>query len=204
MSANIFYGADHAESLKLIDGDIVALIETRDDDREHLRNDPRWPHQRWIGPLNFGGIALLSRWPMRSKELDMLEAPGIDAVIEMPWGPVRVVAVHTWSPKNPNSNGRNMRQLRELAGLAATEPGPLLIIGDLNASPGHPGIAGLREVGLRPPHGGSPATWPSWLGPLGITIDQALVRDLRLGDCQPIDLPGSDHHGIRVQLSAGR
>jgi endonuclease/exonuclease/phosphatase family metal-dependent hydrolase len=202
MSANLLFSADHTDSLRVIDGDVVALIETRYEDRERMRNDPRWPYQRWIGPPDWGGTALLSRWPMRAKELDMLDAPGVDAVIDMPWGPVRVIAVHTWSPRNRISIGRNMRQLRELAGLAATEPGPLLVLGDLNASPGHPGIVGLRQAGLRQAHGGSPATWPSWLGPFGITIDHALVRGLRLGGTQAIDLPGSDHHGIRLQLSS--
>ena len=201
MSANIYVRADHSASLRLLEGDVVAVIETKDGDREALRNDPRWPHQRWIGPVNLGGVALLSRFPMRSKELDMLDAPGIDAVIEMPWGRTRVIAVHTWSPRNRQMIERNLQQLHDLAGLAATEPGPLLILGDLNASPGHPGIVALREAGMRPAHDGSPATWPSWLGPFGITIDYGLVRGLRLGGTETVDLPGSDHHGIRLQLS---
>lgn len=201
MSANLYYVVPHTDSLPVIDGDLVALIETSPEDRERLRDDPRWPYQRWIIPTGFGGTALLSRYPMKAKELDLLEAPGVDAQVEMPWGRLRVIAVHTWSPSNRNSTGRNLRQLKELAGIAETEPGPLLILGDLNATPGHPGIAGLRAAGMLPPHGSEPATWPSWLGPCGITIDHAMVRGLRLGEVSPVALPGSDHHGIRLRLS---
>ncbi len=201
-TANLFYhSADHRPAIAPLEGDIVALIETRPEDRSLVRNDPRWPHQRWLQARNYGAMGLLSRWPMQASELELLDAPGIDARIALPWGSVRVIALHTWSPSSLRHAGMNRRQLAELAGIAETEPGPLLILGDLNATPGEAEMRRLHACGLRLAHGGSPRTWPSWLGPAGIAIDHILVRGLRLGDAQAVRLPGSDHHGVTALFS---
>ncbi|HAT10823.1 MAG TPA: hypothetical protein DCS97_09590 [Planctomycetes bacterium] len=201
-TANVYYHSiQHRAAILPLEGDIVALIETRPEDRTLVRDDPRWPHQRWLQALNFGAMGLLSRWPMQANELDLLDAPGIDARIAMPWGSLRVIAVHTWSPSSRRHASLNRLQLTELAGIAETEPGPLLILGDLNATPGEAEMRRLHACGLRLAHGGSPRTWPSWLGPAGIAIDHILVRGLRLGDAQAVDLPGSDHHGVTALIS---
>jgi endonuclease/exonuclease/phosphatase family metal-dependent hydrolase len=199
--ANLFYASpDHGPALAGLDGDLVALIETRPEDRDRLRDDARWPHQRWLVARGAGATALLSRWPMRAAELDLAGAPGIDAHVEIPEGPLRVVVFHAWSPVGPRRSARNAEQLAELAGLAATEPGRLLVLGDLNATPADRSLAALREAGLLPPHGGHPRTWPSWLGPGGIAIDHALGRRLELGDAAPVTLPGSDHRGVALRF----
>ncbi len=202
VTANLFYGSErHAEAISRIDGALVALVETRPEDRALVLRDTRWPHQRWQTPRGSGGIALLSRFPMRAKDLELDQAYGIDARIEAPWGSLRVLLLHTWSPRDAHSTARNRQQLAELAGLAETEPGPLLVFGDLNATPGDPGLRLLRGAGLRPPHGGEVRTWPSRFGPFGIAIDHILARDLALGSATAIDLPGSDHHAVSAVLA---
>lgn len=205
-TANIYFPSlQHAQAIAEVDGDLLALIETRPEDRDLLRHDPRWPQQRWQHAPGSGGIALLSRFPMHAKDFELDQAYGIDARIEAPSGPLRVLLIHTWSPRDGHSSARNHRQLGELAGLAESEPGPLIVMGDLNASPGDPGMRRLREAGLLVPHGGEVRTWPSLLGPFGIAIDHVLVRGLACGDAQPIDLTGSDHHAVQVRVggSAG-
>lgn len=204
VTANLYvHSLRHGEAIARLDGDLVGLIETRRDDRALLAGDPRWPQQRWAQPFGAGGCALLSRFPMRAKELELAEAYGLDARIEAPGGTLRVILIHTQSPTRPMHAAWNSQQLLELAALAETEPGPLLILGDLNASPADPGIAALRAAGMLPPHDGAAATWPSWFGPCGIGIDHALVRGLALGGAEAIDLPGSDHHGLRVRVAHG-
>lgn len=199
--ANLYYGSKvHDRALAAISGDLVALVETVAGDRDRLRRDPRWPFQRWVEPRHYGGLALLSRWPMRSHEESYGGAPLISAQVETPWGSVRVLAVHTWSPVSPGAMGRNQMQFRELLGAAEGSAGPLLMMGDLNASPAEPGLLRLRDAGLLPAAGGKPATWPSWFGPCGITIDHVLARGLAIGDARAVDLAGSDHRSLVVRL----
>jgi endonuclease/exonuclease/phosphatase (EEP) superfamily protein YafD len=54
----------------------------------------------------------------------------------------------------------------------------------------------LTDTGLRPAAGTAPATWPTWVGPLGIAIDHILARDLALGPVTAHALPGSDHRWV--------
>lgn len=203
-TANLYYRSErHAEAIARLDGSLVALIETRPEDHTLVLGDPRWPHQHWQRPAKVAGMALLSAYPMRAKNLELGRCFGIDARVEMPWGTQRVIVLHTWSPLGPSRWSGNSRQFDELAGLAETEPGPLLVMGDLNATPGTPGMRLLRACGLRPPHGGEVRTWPSQLGPFGIAIDHVLARGLALGESSSIDLPGSDHHAVRVRVAGG-
>jgi endonuclease/exonuclease/phosphatase (EEP) superfamily protein YafD len=203
-TANLyFHSLQHPEALARLDGELLVLIETRPEDRALLAHDPRWPHQRWQQSKGSGGLALLSRFPMQAKDFELVEAYGIDARVELPWGTTRLLCLHTWSPRNARSSARNRRQLAELAGLTESGPGPLLVLGDLNASLADPGLGLLRRAGLDVPQGGEVRTWPSWLGPFGIAIDHVLARDLALGGANAIDLPGSDHHAVQVRVSGG-
>lgn len=203
-TANLYYHSSrHAEAIARLDGELVALIETRPDDHALVLADPRWPHQHWQRSRRVAGMALLSAFPMRAKNIELERSYGIDARVDLPWGSQRVIVLHTWSPTTPEHLAGNARQLAELAGLAETEPGTLLVMGDLNATPGTAGMRLLRATGLRPPHGGEVRTWPSQLGPFGIAIDHVLARGLALGDATAIDLPGSDHHAVRVRVAGG-
>ncbi|MBN8526419.1 MAG: endonuclease/exonuclease/phosphatase family protein [Planctomycetes bacterium] len=205
VSANLYIACpDHAPALAVVtasEPDLLLLIETRAEDRAAMRDDPRWPHQSWQTPRTVGGIGLLSRWPMRAKAVALAGATAIDARIDTPDGALRVIGLHTWSPVGSTRNATNAAQLLELAGLVETEPGPLLVLGDLNATPSTPGLRRLHAAGLHPPSGGEVRTWPSWLGPAGIAIDHVLARHLALGGAEAIDLPGSDHHAIRAGFS---
>lgn len=204
VTANLyFYAKDHRQSiadLSALDADIMVLIESQSADRDLLRQDPRWPHQAWQTPRQGAGTGLLSRWPMHATPIDLEAAAGYDARITTPDGPLRVIAIHTWSPVSGRRTRVNQQQLEELAGLAATEPGPLLVMGDLNSSPATPGMQVLRDAGLQSPDGGEVRSWPSWLGPAGIAIDHVLGRNVALGGAVPIDLAGSDHHGVLVRF----
>lgn len=205
IAANLYIGhPDHAPAIAVVTGcdpDLLLLIESRSEDRAAMRDDPRWPYQSWQAPRTVGGIGLLSRWPMRAKPVALAGATAIDARIDTPDGALRVIGLHTWSPVGSKRNAANAAQLLELAGLVETEPGPLLVLGDLNATPSTPGLRRLHAAGLRPPSGGEVRTWPSWLGPAGIAIDHVLARNLALGGAEAIDLPGSDHHAISARFA---
>lgn len=197
--ANLYFAAPaHAAARRVLDAEVVALIETIESDREALRADPRWPHQHWMVPHGHGGMALLSRWPMRAREAMLDQAPMIDARVEVPWGPLRIIAIHTSSPGSQKRSALNRSELARLGDLVRSNDGPLLLLGDLNTTPAGSGFRSLLATGLQQADGGSPASWPWFLGPCGIAIDHALVRGLRLGAPRPVWLPESDHRGLRV------
>ncbi|MCS6971102.1 MAG: endonuclease/exonuclease/phosphatase family protein [Planctomycetota bacterium] len=185
-----------------LEGDIVALIETLAPDREQLRSDPRWPHQHWELPRGHSGYALLSRFPLRARSLELAGAYGLEAELQLPGQAARLLLLHAHSPRSPQLAAANRQQLRLLAEYAARLSGPLIVLGDFNATAAAPGLAALRAVGLRAAAGPQPATWPSWLGPLGIGIDHILVRDLAAAGPRAWRLPGSDHRAVSVRLAA--
>jgi endonuclease/exonuclease/phosphatase (EEP) superfamily protein YafD len=160
----------------------------------------QWPYRVWPG-RELLASALLSRHPItRSVIHDLDEFALIDADVALPDGSLRVLVVHLWSPKKPDSARRRDAQLRRLAELIAERAGPVLLLGDCNSSLVSPAMTVLREAGLRPPAGLRPATWPAWLGPWGTDLDQVLGRGVRLSPASVVDLPGSDHRGLRLLL----
>jgi endonuclease/exonuclease/phosphatase (EEP) superfamily protein YafD len=99
---------------------------------------------------------------------------------------------------------RQMRQLEQLAGIAATAAEPLLVVGDFNLTPFSPRFANfLDAAGLRDALAGrGPSiTWPSYFPLLGIAIDHCLLGpdwDSIAHRRQPNY--GSDHYAIVVDL----
>lgn len=201
-TANLYArNRERPAALEHLAGDLVALIETLPADRARLQGDARWPHQHWALPREHSGAALLSRFPLRARSIGHDGAYGLDAQLDTPWGPLRCLVFHAYSPRSPALAEANRRQLAWLAEYAAAHPGPLLLVGDLNATAADPGLRRLRAVGLRAPADATPATWPSWLGPAGIGIDHILVRGLAADRAHSLPLPGSDHRALSARIA---
>ncbi len=92
-------------------------------------------------------------------------------------------------------------QLSELKLWAREQAVPVCVAGDLNITPWAPAFARMRDAGFvdsRTRGYGNQASWPSWLGPLGIPIDHALS----FGKCEIVNrrlgpmVWGSDHRPI--------
>jgi endonuclease/exonuclease/phosphatase family metal-dependent hydrolase len=106
MTYNVNYGvAGDALTLALIeesDAHIIFLQETTPEWQAAIeeRTAERFPHQVWRSPSGgwaAGGSAVLSHWPLRDVEIspsaaDWFEAIG--AVVESPFGDVRVAGLH--------------------------------------------------------------------------------------------------------------
>jgi endonuclease/exonuclease/phosphatase (EEP) superfamily protein YafD len=95
------------------------------------------------------------------------------------------------------------QMLRAISSWAAEREGPRVVVGDLNATPWS---VAMREILAEGPlrstqRFGLQATWPSWLGPLGLPIDHVLVA----GPLEPVARSiepafGSDHRMLVVDL----
>ncbi|MBA2479700.1 MAG: endonuclease/exonuclease/phosphatase family protein [Planctomycetes bacterium] len=184
--------------------ELLCLVETTGIDRQDVLADPRWPHQIWAKQVS--GISLLSTKPFAFEKIHPNNGnPFIEAVITLDGVAVRVLAVHAASPRSQREIIERNRELTRYATLIDQDGMPALVLGDFNitvADPAWPIFC--RRSGVRRPPGHEPATWPSVLGPFGITIDHILARDLALDPVVAISLVGSDHRGLATRVALPR
>ena len=167
-----------------------------------LGTDPRWPNQVWTGRDDVFKVALLSRrrvvWS-KIHEIDGTTA--IEALIDLGDGPLRVFVVHPHSPVSPDHARRRDGELVALARLIAETEEPLLVMGDFNITAAAPMWRSfIGATHLRPAPGREPATWPWFLGEVGIAIDHVLARGAALEGVRAVSLPGSDHRGLAATI----
>jgi vancomycin resistance protein VanJ len=205
--ANVYYSNPlrqaFLEKIRDSQAQILSLVEVTDSDRERLSQDPRWPHQAWsLDPSWNSGVALLSKLPIAWSINHQIErSPVIEAILRAPETDLCVFVVHLKSPVSPQETAQRNRQLAELAALAAAHAEPTVVLGDLNTTAGNPNWrAFVRQSRLLRPAARMPATWPSWLGPFGITIDHVLARGLGISELDVLNIPSSDHRGFTTHV----
>jgi endonuclease/exonuclease/phosphatase (EEP) superfamily protein YafD len=154
------------------------------------------------------GIALFSRFPIADGSvvgLISLEMPSICAEIALEGFRVKVLGTHPSPPKSKTQSEQRNLQLEEIAEFAASTPGPLVVMGDLNLSNWSPYFhelmakSGLldsrRGFGLLP-------TWPVKRPHLWVPIDHILVSpDLHVHQLEKGPYTGSDHFPITCDFS---
>ena len=156
---------------------------------------------------NFG-IAVWSRLKMANARIVRLGHAGVPSVIaDIEHGDATLVLIAT-HPLPPAGRARSELRdegLAQLARFAASEVSPVLVVGDLNCTPWSPHFrALLRDGRLRDSGEGRwvQATWPSWLGALGIPIDHVLygagLRVLRRWVGPAV---GSDHRPLIAEVA---
>ncbi len=188
--------------------DVVALVE---------------PDARWLAALapvmerhthrvlvprgdNFG-LALYSRHPLRgARRTETAGVPAIEAIIELPSGPVPVLLVHPPPPGGAALSAARDAAIDAIAAWAV-EQDVALVLGDLNATPWSAAFGPLRAAGLRSVGAGRglTGTWPAALGRLGLPIDHVLAKGPFTVVDFAVDPPiGSDHRPVRVTLGRAR
>jgi endonuclease/exonuclease/phosphatase (EEP) superfamily protein YafD len=129
----------------------------------------------------------------------------VEAVVGLDGASVRVMSMHPVSPITPGRAQQNVLQIQRLASWAASQDDPVLIVGDLNNTPWSPGFRMLEEDGnlVNSQRGfGVQASWPSWMGFLGIPIDHALhSQDLHTVQRTLGSGYGSAHRSLRVTVA---
>jgi len=184
-----------------LDADLIAVQEVWPADEAVLST--RWPHAVWHRDRGLFASALLSRHPIRFAHIHPLEEYAlVEALIDLPSGPLRVFVVHLASPKRPERAAMRARQLIRLAELVNTSREPVVVAGDFNLSVAAPAWREFcQRTGLLRPAGSTPSTWPDWLGPLGIDLDHIVGRGVTLAPLTSFSIPGSDHRAVRTWVA---
>jgi vancomycin resistance protein VanJ len=221
LSANLANGrADPAAFAELVyasGAEVVATQELAPEQAEalarvlgHGRLDPRRDH-RGMG-IALARPARASRIRLRYRDahaalLEPAEWPGLAAGLEV----LNVHMANAVTLRRPALQvARRREQVRALlAHLDASPEQPRVLVGDLNATPLWPLYRRLasrlddlptrhaRQRGARPAR-----TWPRGLGGLRLArIDHCLARGCEVARVEVLDLRGSDHCALFVELS---
>jgi endonuclease/exonuclease/phosphatase (EEP) superfamily protein YafD len=210
LTANLNWRAEsHGPALAKLAGtgsDLVVIQEATAATRRELEHRlAHLPHRLGAGHSH---VMVMSRWPLHPAGAPALPGAahrGLDLRVAHPAGALRLLALHLQVPRRPRDLGPRRQQLEWLAGrLRSGEPGPMLVVGDLNASPWSWSLAQLvRRFGLATAVPAWPwrATWPASAGWFGLQLDHVLVRGpLARGRGRVHRLPGSDHRALEVDL----
>lgn len=189
--------------------DIVALIEVTGNwlpALDALRSE--YPYQtRQIWGNNFGSV-LLSRYPLTEppRSYGYAGVGSITRIAELPQGRCLLVMAHPIAPITERAWQWNAASLGDLGKYVnnASADLPVLVLGDLNASPwGKSFNRLLSDTSLRPPDS-KRIWWPTWgtgLWPAAIPIDHFLlspqVQDTASWVGQSV---GSDHYPIGLDF----
>jgi len=210
-SVNLLYRNPSAEpvadELAALDPDVIVFSEfthRHDITLQNHRLAERYPHRiNHAGPFG-GGMAVWSKYPLDERDGDVDHSRIIDADVNGPDGAIHVIAVHPTTPLHDHDAW--MRSLADLGTQASTDEGPLLILGDFNASYWHPAFRALLEEGLVDAHIADGDGWsPSWptdrRHPPFVRLDHALTGNgLVSTDVRDFEVVGGDHSGFVVTV----
>jgi endonuclease/exonuclease/phosphatase (EEP) superfamily protein YafD len=192
--------------------DLVFVQECDDACARTLRRDlaADYPHHRAVGGDGAAGSVILGRLPLTA-------ADGVEASMGMPAAvadvdgtSVRLQLAHPMPPV-PGQVGLWRAELGRLrAAVAADTRTPTVVAGDFNASQDHAAFRRILDAGVRDAArlaGSSRApSWPARTTPaFGAQIDHVLVsEDFSARDARFLDLPGTDHRALLVDLTLYR
>ena len=197
--------------------DVVCLQETNELWERHIRAalGSRYPHVHFRhGPVA-AGMAMLSKWPVRS--IDLVEPndswfPACVATAQTPVGDVQFVSVHLRPPVSDSGSHvsgyfetRPLRraEIESICASARTLRGdprtPVILLGDFNESDSGRAIRFLRQRGYRSAtqqFDRYTSTWRWNVGPLPLRdrLDHILYSEaLRCFNCKVVKAGDSDH-----------
>lgn len=124
-------------------------------------------------------------------------------VVQLPDG-TRVKGVHLWSPRALPAQWASSQN--DMATWIADQPAdtPLVLAGDFNSGPSHPVFRRYSAGFDHGPSGDFPwtRTWPVMPPIIPFTqVDHVLSRGWRITDSDVLEIPGSDHLGVRATLT---
>ena len=218
MTVNAAGSTDPAPILQLVQEHRVDLLAVQELDTElasALRAeglDRLLPYEHvQAAPFAAAGSGIWSRYPLSERgRIAGMALANLHATADVEGRAVRVVAVH---PQPPGLTGdpawaREHRALREHL---ARSRGPLVVLGDFNATDQHQVMAELRDLGLGDAAelagAGLLRTWPAEGSlPQLFPIDHVLVsRELAVASAVASNLPpGTSNHAAVISILALR
>ena len=214
MTANLLHGgtvpSDFEELLDRFDPDVVVTQELGQACAEAL--EARYPNHRLRPADNFKGRGIATRLGARFGDVPMPARDGTEARLIVDGGEWSLVGVHLLNPiefpwwSSVRGRSGQLAAIREWLGRVAV--GPVLVVGDFNASPRWPAyrqMAGMlddlpaafaEQRGAR-----SERTWawrPGW--PRMLRIDHVFGRGVEAVSVSVARIEGSDHYAVVADL----
>lgn len=153
------------------------------------------------------GIGVLSRIPwanLNHRSFGRQKLPSL--VVDFPLekgGSWQLIATHPLPPIMPLNAEARDEQLARVATYCAEQTGPIVVAGDLNASPWSHAFRRLCHIGRLTDSSlgfGIHPTWPTFGLFAVIPIDHVLTRGMGVASRQVERRVGSDHLPVRVEL----
>ncbi len=223
LAYNVLYDAEDVEAsvdvIAAADPDLVCLTEltptfVRAFER---RLGARYPHRVFAPKRGTWGVGIASRTPLsdaRTFEQKPHRIPAMEAVTRLGGTRIRLVCVHLFPPvgKHRASDGffttlgknaaLRVEQAKYLIERYSRDPGPVLIIGDMNEGRDDDALQTFFQAGYR--HAceieeeDCGATFPgaTYKLPAVFEIDHVLGRGVRFTSARVIDEGGSDHYAV--------
>ncbi len=198
-------GAAALQALLAPDSDVVAIAEMTN--RLYLEavtagfND-RYPYQFGFESGTGDGMRLWSKFPISGQNIERIGHPALEVTLDVRGQPLKLWAVHPLNLGIGDPDSPWDATVSRVADQTALSQGPTLVIGDFNATLGHPPLRRMLDNGYREVHGwlghGLSPSWPMdrRFPPL-FRIDHAFVRGgVAPTSVRELPVPGSDHRGF--------
>lgn len=194
--------------IKQLDPDIVALEEVNDQWLSRLSVAlAAYPYSKVAPQEDNFGIALFSKHALIRSEIRQIgeaDIPSVIGELELPHGRLTVVATHTLPPGGPEYSRLRNEHLARLPEIVKQASSPVLLLGDLNATPWCSHFKQLlNRSGLRDSSQGRgfQGTWPTFLPILLIPIDHCLhSADIHVTRKFTGPKVGSDHYPLVIDF----
>lgn len=207
-----------ADATRDHDVDVLVLLEATDPRLDELRATgiAEWlPHAVGVEDELASGTVVLSRLPV------VASAPlydGADSLVvdldAAALGEVRVVAVHTRPPYQPQGWRADHQEIDAVLSRVLMDDGPVLLAGDFNATLAHAPMRRILDRGFTDAAdqigGGWSPTWPSggherrfgMVVPAFAPIDHVLTSpELVVTGAETIVIDGADHRAVLASVS---
>jgi endonuclease/exonuclease/phosphatase (EEP) superfamily protein YafD len=197
-----------AQAIGQLDPDVVALEEVSDRWLSSLSVALRpYPYSKAMPREDNFGIALYSKYPLVQGEIRQIgeaDVPSAIAELELPDGRLTVIATHPLPPAGPEYSRLRNEQLARLPEFVKRARSPVLLLGDLNATPWCSHFKRLlSRTGMRDSSQGRGVlgTWPTFLPIFLIPIDHCLhTSGVHVTRMTTGPKTGSDHYPVVVDF----
>jgi len=159
------------------------------------------PHHAGSPDPGANGIAIYSRYRiLRSETLHLghVRRMLLTTVIDVDKREITLFAVHPLPPTSRFAAHERDAYLSELGRMVQRTQGPVIVAGDLNATPWSHAFNELLAADLTVSH--FTPTWPAGWGPLGMPIDHVLSRGVRIAELRAGPALGSDHLPVFAEI----